>query len=123
MSTAKNVLGGPLELCCTFPVTGFYRDGYCNTGPRDHGAHVVCVKTTEEFLAYSKSVGNDLSTPHPVYKFPGLKPGDKWCLCASRWKQAFEADAAPSVILASTHERTLEYVELDDLMKHAIDLM
>lgn len=121
--SAKNVLGGELELCCTFPVTGFFRDGFCNTGPQDHGAHVVCIKATEAFLTFSKEKGNDLTTPFPVFKFPGLTPGDKWCLCATRWQEAYEAGAAPSVILASTHEKALEHIELDDLMKHAIDLV
>jgi uncharacterized protein len=121
MSDAKNVLGGQLEVCCTSPMTGFYRDGICNTGAGDMGAHVVCAQMTEEFLAYTKSQGNDLSTPVPAYHFPGLKAGDRWCLCANRWQEALEAGVAPPVILSSTHALALEYVSLDDLKKHALD--
>lgn len=121
MFNAKNVLGGSLRPCCKFPMTGFYRDGYCNTGPEDVGRHVVCIRVTDEFLAFSKAAGNDLSTPHPEYDFPGLIAGDQWCLCAARWQEAFEAGAAPAVILVSTHESALEIVKLKDLKDHAAD--
>lgn len=103
-------------------MTGFFRDGCCNTGPADVGSHTVCVVLTTEFLAFSKSVGNDLSTPMPEYGFPGLKPGERWCLCAPRWQQAFQAGSAPKVVLAATHEGALEYTELADLKKYAVDL-
>ncbi len=116
----KNVIGGRLEGCCTSPMTGFFRTGRCETGPEDLGAHVVCAEVTAEFLAFSRSQGNDLTTPAPG--FPGLEPGDRWCLCAERWKQAFDAGVAPPVVLAATHERALEYVSLDDLMQDALDL-
>ena len=119
MTQAKNVLGGELETCCTSPMTGFYRDGKCNTGGGDFGAHVVCAQVTEEFLAFTKSQGNDLSTPMPMSDFPGLKPGDRWCLCASRWKEALDAGVAPPVVLSSTHASALEYVSLDELKQHA----
>lgn len=122
MSTASNVLGQPLQVCCTSPMTGFYRDGMCNTGAGDIGAHTVCAQVTEAFLAFSKARGNDLITPVPAYAFPGLKPGDRWCLCASRWKEALDAGLAPPVVLAATHASTLEYVTLDDLKAHALDL-
>ena len=118
---AKNVLGGELEECSTAPLTGFFRDGCCNTGPEDVGSHTVCVRVTAEFLDFSLSQGNDLLTPMPQYGFPGLKPGDRWCLCASRWAQALEAGAAPRVVLAATHERALEVVTLDQLRAHAVD--
>lgn len=121
MSQAKNVLGGDLEPCCMSPVTGFYRDGYCNTGNDDLGLHIVCVKATEEFLEFSKTRGNDLSTPRPEYGFPGLKEGDKWCLCVSRWKEALDFDVAPQVYLRSTHISSLEHVNLSDLKAHAAD--
>lgn len=119
MEEAKNVFGEPLESCCTDPVTGFYRDGHCNTGPQDHGTHVVCAVMTEAFLQFTKSKGNDLSTPVPMYRFPGLKPGDGWCLCALRWKEAYEAGAAPAVVLEATHEKALAYIEMDMLLQHA----
>lgn len=119
MRQAKNVLGGELETCCTSPMTGFYRDGTCNTGGGDFGAHIVCAQMTEEFLAFTKSQGNDLSTPVPMFDFPGLKPGDRWCLCASRWKEALDAGVAPPVVLSSTHASTLEYVSLNELRQHA----
>jgi uncharacterized protein (DUF2237 family) len=119
MSTARNVLGGPLKECCSNPVTGFFRDGFCNTCEEDVGSHTVCVEVTDRFLAYSKLAGNDLSTPHPEYQFPGLQPGDRWCLCAARWLEAFAAGMAPPVILASTHERALEIVPLEALQEHA----
>jgi uncharacterized protein len=117
---AKNVLGTELQVCCTDPMTGFFRDGYCNTGPTDHGRHTVCIVATDEFLEFSKVAGNDLSTPRPEYRFPGVQPGDKWCLCVDRWKEAFEAGMAPQVVLESTHENALEVVTLDDLRRYAI---
>jgi uncharacterized protein len=118
----KNVFGEPLAVCSNNPLTGFFRDGCCNTGPQDYGSHTVCVVMTEEFLAFSKAAGNDLSTPVPEYAFPGLKAGDRWCLCAARWQQAFESGRAPRVVLAATHERALEIVDLKDLKRFAIDL-
>lgn len=117
----KNVLGGELKVCCTDPMTGFYRDGFCRTGVEDVGRHTVCIVATEEFLAYSKAAGNDLSTPMPQYSFPGLVAGDRWCLVARRWKQALENGMAPQVVLASTHESVLEIVSLDDLRDHAYE--
>lgn len=117
---AKNILGQPLELCCTDPMTGFFRDGYCNTSQIDHGTHTVCVTMTEEFLKFTKSRGNDLSTPRPEFQFPGLKPGDDWCLCALRWKEAYEAGVAPPVKAASTHEKTLDFIPLDILQSHIV---
>ena len=116
----KNVLGGELKSCCTDPMTGFYRDGYCRTGADDHGRHTVCILTTDEFLAYSRSAGNDLSTPMPQYSFPGLKGGDKWCLVAMRWKQALDDGMAPRVILEATHESVLEIVTLEELRRYAV---
>ncbi len=118
----KNVLGGPLELCCDNPRTGFYRTGRCETGDDDHGVHTVCVRVTEQFLQFSRFRGNDLSTPRPEFGFAGLKPGDCWCLCASRWKEALEAGAAPRVVLTATHERTLQFVSLEELTEYALDL-
>lgn len=115
-----NVYGEPLDECCSFPMTGFYRSGCCETGGDDHGVHTVCAVMTAEFLEFSKRAGNDLSTPMPHYNFPGLKPGDRWCLCAARWQEAFEAGMAPMVNLRSTHVRTLEFVELADLEKFAV---
>jgi uncharacterized protein len=120
---ARNVLGESLKSCCEDPVTGFYRNGCCDTGAEDVGAHVVCALMTAEFLAFSKAQGNDLSTPLPDYGFPGLKPGDRWCLCALRWQEALEAGQAPKVVLAATHERALDYVRLEDLKRHALDLI
>ena len=117
----KNVLGGELQSCCTSPMTGFYRDGYCRTGVDDTGRHTVCIVATDEFLAYSKAVGNDLSTPMPQYAFPGIKEGDKWCLCMLRWKQALEDGMAPKVVLESTHAAALTVVTLEDLKAHASD--
>ena len=116
-----NVLGDPLEPCSTSPVTWFFRDGACNTCTEDTGVHTVCAVLTAEFLAYSKYVGNDLSTPRPEFMFPGLKPGDKWCLCASRFLQAAEEGAAPLIRLESTHSRTLDIVPLDVLLAHAFE--
>ena len=117
-----NVLGGRLEPCSVEPRTGFYRDGCCNTGPDDMGLHVVCVRVTSKFLAFSKSQGNDLSTPQPDFGFPGLKPGDRWCLCAGRWREALDAGVAPPVVLSATHEEALAVVSLDDLKRHAVDV-
>ncbi|WP_416665757.1 DUF2237 family protein [Egbenema bharatensis] len=121
MAEARNVLGHTLETCCTSPMTGFYRDGKCNTGAGDMGAHVVCAQMTEEFLVFTKAQGNDLSTPMPMYDFPGLKPGDRWCLCASRWKQALDDGMAPPVVLSATHASALEYVSLSELKQYAVD--
>ncbi len=118
----KNVLGGELESCCTSPMTGYFRDGYCHTDDSDQGSHTVCVRVTEEFLTFSKRTGNDLTTPHPEFGFPGLKPGDKWCLCVTRWEDAFLAGVPPRVVLASTHERALDVVELGELKAYALDL-
>ncbi len=118
----KNVFGEPLQACSDEPVTGFFRDGCCNTGPQDLGSHTVCVVMTAGFLEFSRKVGNDLSTPMPEYDFPGLEAGDRWCLCAARWQQAFEAGMAPKVVLAATHEKALEIVALADLKRFAIDL-
>jgi uncharacterized protein (DUF2237 family) len=118
----RNVLGGLLASCSFEPVTGFFRDGCCNTAPEDAGSHTVCAVLTAEFLAFSKSQGNDLSTPVPQYGFPGLKPGDRWCLCAPRWQEAFEAGMAPKVVLAATQEGALAYAQLQDLKAHAVDI-
>lgn len=118
---AKNVIGGELEPCGRDPVTGFYRDGCCNTGAEDAGVHTVCATMTAEFLRFSKSAGNDLSTPQPAFGFPGLQPGDRWCLCAARWKEAHDAGFAPPVVLASTHAATLEWVSLEELHRFAVD--
>ena len=120
MNEAKNVLGGQLQPCCKFPMTGFYRDGFCNTGAEDVGRHVVCIRITDEFLEFSKDAGNDLSTPMPEYDFPGLIAGDQWCLCALRWQEAFEAGAAPMVVLESTHLGALEVLKLENLKRHAV---
>lgn len=119
---ARNVLGGNLEPCSLRPMTGFYRDGCCNTGPEDVGSHTVCVVLTAEFLAYSQRVGNDLSTPRPEFGFAGLQPGDRWCLCAPRWEQALDAKAAPRVVLRATHEGALQWCALEDLKRYAVDL-
>ena len=118
----KNVFGEALAICCTAPMTGFYRTGCCETGPEDLGAHVVCVEVTAGFLEFSKARGNDLSTPMPAFGFPGLKPGDRWCLCAARWQEALEAGVAPRVVLTATHERALEQIALADLKRYALDL-
>ncbi len=123
MQEARNVLGEPLLPCCTQPMTGFFRNGRCDTDERDVGRHVVCAEMTEAFLAFSKARGNDLVTPVPELGFDGLKPGDRWCLCAGRWQEAAEAGVAPRVVLASTHEATLELIELALLKRHALDLM
>ncbi|MET0719942.1 MAG: DUF2237 domain-containing protein [Pseudolabrys sp.] len=120
--TAYNVLGEPLEMCSMKPMTGFYRDGCCNTGREDIGSHTVCVVVTAAFLDFSKSCGNDLSTPVPEFGFQGLKPGDRWCLCAPRWQEAFEANQAPRVVLRATHEGALSHCSLGDLKRLAVDL-
>ena len=117
---ARNVLGTELQVCSLDPLTGFTRTGCCETGPEDSGSHTVCTQVTEEFLIFSKSCGNDLSTPRPEYSFAGLKPGDRWCLCAARWHEAAEAGFAPPVILEATHERALEIASLADLKYHAL---
>lgn len=116
-----NVLGGPLADCSHDPKTGFYRTGCCDTGPEDRGVHTVCSVMTAEFLSFTTSRGNDLSTPRPEYGFPGLRPGDRWCLCAARWLEAYEAGSAPQVVLAATHARTLDIVPLAALTAHAAD--
>jgi len=118
----RSVLGGPLAVCSNEPRTGFFRDGCCSTGPEDHGSHTVCTRVTAEFLAFSKKRGNDLSTPRPEFGFPGLRPGDSWCLCAARWKEAYDAGVAPKVFLAGTHEAALKIVPREALVAHAIDL-
>jgi len=120
VSLARNVLGEPLTACCETPITGFFRDGYCNTGPTDVGVHTVCAIMTEEFLSYTTERGNDLSTPRPEFGFKGLKPGDRWCLCAARWAEAAEAGMAPPVLLSACHEATLELVEFSVLSRHAL---
>ncbi len=118
---ARNVLAEPLTPCSHDPVTGFYRDGCCETGPEDVGRHVVCAQVSEEFLAFSRARGNDLVTPRPEFGFPGLKPGDRWCLCAERWREAALAGVAPPVILAATHERALDIIDWTELKAHALD--
>lgn len=123
MDAKINVLGEPLQPCSDEPLTGFFRDGCCNTSAEDLGRHVVCVRVTADFLEFSRSRGNDLSTPISEFGFPGLKPGDQWCLCAARWQEALEADAAPRVVLQSTHAATLQIVKLADLKNHALDLV
>ncbi len=117
MTEAKNVLGTTLQVCSTNPMTGFYRDGCCETGTEDVGTHIVCAQVTEEFLAFTQSRGNDLSTPVPQYRFPGLRPGDRWCLCISRWLEAYHAGVAPPILLEATHEAALKYVSLEVLQK------
>ncbi len=115
-----NILGQDLQCCCRQPMTGFYRDGYCRTGAGDVGLHTVCVQVTEEFLEFSREQGNDLSSPAPQWDFPGLKPGDRWCLCVTRWKEAFDAGVAPKVCLEATHSSAIEWVNLEDLQAHAV---
>jgi uncharacterized protein len=122
MTGERNVLGGELQICGTDPVTGFYRDGCCNTGSEDVGSHTVCAIVSAEFLAHQKAVGNDLITPRPEYQFAGLRPGDAWCVVAVRWLQAYEAGLAAPVVLAATHERALEIVPLEALREHAVDV-
>jgi len=119
---ARNVFGEALEICCSAPMTGFYRDGCCNTGPDDLGLHVICARLTRAFLEYSRERGNDLITLRPEFGFPGLNPGDRWCLCAARWQEALEAGVAPPVVLTATHEAALEVVDLAALKAHALDL-
>ena len=119
---ARNVLGGPLEECGTDPMTGFFRDGCCNTGPQDMGSHTVCVVVTVNFLDHQQRVGNDLSTPRPEYSFAGLKPGDRWCVVAGRWMQAYLEGAAAPVVLAATHERALDAVPMEALQENAVDV-
>jgi uncharacterized protein (DUF2237 family) len=119
---SRNVLGGPLESCSIQPMTGFFRNGCCDTSREDLGSHTVCAVMTAAFLDYSKSCGNDLSTPMPDYGFPGLKPDDRWCLCAPRWQEALDAGKAPRVVLRATHEGALDYCSLADLKRHAVDL-
>lgn len=121
MSRDRNVLGEPLTPCCHDPVTGFYRDGFCRVGVEDQGIHAVCAMVTEEFLAYSRAQGNDLVTPRPEFGFPGLTPGDRWCLCANRWKEAADVGLAPPIILSATHEKALETISLKLLRQHALD--
>jgi uncharacterized protein (DUF2237 family) len=121
-SSARNVLGGTLATCCEDPLTGFYRDGVCHTGPQDVGSHTVCARMSHEFLEYSTQHGNDLVTPQPEFGFPGLRAGDRWCLCVARWREALEAGVAPKVILASTHEKALAVVTLEQLTRHALDV-
>ena len=118
----RNVLGGPLEPCGTDPLTGFYRDGCCSTGPEDLGSHTICAVVTAAFLAHQRSIGNDLSTPVPAYRFPGLQPGDRWCVTAANWLRAHHDGAAAYVVLASTHDRALEIVPLDTLRRYAVDV-
>ena len=120
--TDLNVLGGPLASCSEEPLTGFFRDGCCNTGPEDLGLHVVCTQVTREFLEFAKRQGNDLISPAPHYGFPGLKPGDRWCVCAATWRQAYEAGVAAPVVLEATHEETLAVIPLEALKAHALDL-
>ncbi len=120
--TDRNVLGGELEPCGTDPLTGFYRDGCCSTGDEDPGRHTICAVVTSEFLAHQRSIGNDLGTPMPEYHFPGLVPGDRWCVTAVNWRRAHEDGCAAPVVLASTHERTLDVVPLDVLQQHAVDV-
>ena len=117
----KNILGTDLKCCGTKPMTGYFRDGFCRTTETDHGRHVVACIVNEKFLHFTRNMGNDLSSPNPMHNFPGLKPGDKWCVCALRWKEAFDAGCAPEVILEATHEKSLDYVELDDLISMSSD--
>ena len=121
-SSERNVLGGPLEPCGVDPVTGFYRDGHCATGPEDLGSHTVCAVVSTEFLEMQRQLGNDLSTPRPEYGFPGLRPGDRWCVVAVRWRQSYEAGVAAPVVLAATHERALDVVPLEWLREHGVDV-
>jgi uncharacterized protein len=120
VAVASNVLGTPLQVCCTNPMTGYYRDGLCRTGAGDVGSHVVCAQVTAEFLEFTRARGNDLSTPRPEFGFPGLRPGDHWCLCALRWQEALEAGVAPPVVLEATHASAVEYVSMVELQRHAV---
>ena len=117
----KNILGTDLKCCGTKPMTGYFRDGFCRTTETDRGRHVVACIVNEKFLHFTRQMGNDLASPNPMYSFPGLKPGDKWCVCALRWKEAFDAGCAPEVILEATHEKSLDYVNLDDLISMSSD--
>ena len=123
MDAKLNVLGEELTSCSDNPLTGYFRDGCCNTEPADQGSHTVCVRVTREFLDYSRSVGNDLTTPHAEFGFPGLRPGDQWCLCAARWQEALDAGVAPMVVLQATHAACLRIVKLADLKRHAVDFV
>ena len=123
MDAKLNVLGEELTSCSENPITGYFRDGCCNTEPADLGSHTVCIRTTAEFLEYSRSVGNDLTTPHSEFGFPGLRPGDQWCLCAARWQEALDAGAPPLVVLQATHAACLRILKLADLKRHALDLV
>ena len=123
MDAKLNVLGEPLALCSDNPLTGFYRDGCCNTESGDLGSHTICTRVTADFLKYSRERGNDLSTPNAEFGFPGLRPGDQWCLCAARWQEALKAGVAPKVVLQATHAASLRIVKLADLKRHAIDLV
>jgi uncharacterized protein len=116
---SRNVFGEPIATCSSDPLTGFYRNGCCDSGPEDYGRHMVCAVMTDEFLTFSKAAGNDLSTPMPMYNFPGLSAGDRWCLCALRWKEAYDAGMAPRVVLEATNEKILEFVTMDQLLEHA----
>jgi uncharacterized protein (DUF2237 family) len=118
----RNVLGGELEVCSTDPLTGFYRDGCCTTGPEDFGSHTICAVVTQQFLAHQHELGNDLITPRPEYRFAGLRPGDRWCVVAVRWLQSYQAGVAAPVVLAATHERTLDIVPIEALREHAVDV-
>ena len=118
---ARNILGTDLQLCCSDPVTGFFRDGYCNTNRMDQGTHVICASVTEKFLAFTRLRGNDLTTPRPEFRFPGLKPGDGWCLCALRWKEAFDAGVAPPIRARATHERALDFIPIEVLAQFRVD--
>ena len=122
MTEALNVLAEKLEICCTSPMTGFYRDGYCQTGVSDVGSHIICAELTEDFLEFTKRRGNDLSTPRPEYLFPGLKSGDRWCLCVSRWKEALNSGVAPPVVLSATHQKALEVLPLEVLQEHSLTI-
>ena len=117
----KNVFGEELKVCCTSPMTGYFRDGFCNTDEHDHGSHVVCAVMTDDFLEFSKSKGNDLTTPRPEFNFPGLKEGDRWCLCALRWKEAYDAGVAPKVFLESCHLNSLNFVTKEQLAEYAVN--
>ncbi|MEL6555367.1 MAG: DUF2237 domain-containing protein [Cyanobacteria bacterium J06621_11] len=121
MPVSDNVLGGRLKPCCSDPMTGFFRDGSCHTNSQDTGAHVVCAEMTEAFLSYTKAQGNDLSTPRPESDFPGLKPGDRWCVCATRWKEALDDGVAPPVVLSATNARSVRYISVDDLKANAVE--
>lgn len=122
MAPRRNVLGGELQPCGRQPLTGFFRNGCCDTGDEDLGRHTVCARVTAEFLEFARAQGNDLVTPVPELGFPGLRPGDRWCLCAARWRQALEAGVAPPVVLSATHESTLEVVSLEELTRHGLDV-